>query len=211
MTQICIMCVIHMNQLRLPSSTCFQAEGFRLYVKGAPEVVLDMCQSQIASDGTIMVRIVSSSPFVRITTISTLVTLRNLKEFVQNMSMDQRKKLRSEVDRMAANGYRTLCLAQRDFTASNGSVDPLTADFEQELESDLAVLGVFGLDDPIRAQVPTSINNCSRAGINVMMVTGDNKLTATSIARRCGILNGDGAESIVEGPEFRRLILDESV
>lgn len=57
-----------------------------------------------------------------------------------------------------------------------------------QLERDLVLVGLVGLEDPLRDDVPHAIQQCQRAGIVVRMLTGDNARTATSIARQCGIL-----------------------
>lgn len=54
------------------------------------------------------------------------------------------------------------------------------------------MLGVFGIEDPPRPESKQSIQDCKDAGIHVIMVTGDNKVTATSISKQVGIIQGDG-------------------
>ena len=56
----------------------------------------------------------------------------------------------------------------------------------------LTFLGLVGLEDPPRADVPDAIRACHQAGIRVVMITGDHAVTARSIARAVG-LGGDGA------------------
>ncbi len=75
---------------------------------------------------------------------------------------------------------------------------------EALLESgDFVWIGAVGIEDPLRANVPEAVKTCQRAGIFVRMVTGDNRATAESIAKRCGILMRGGLS--MEGPEFRSL------
>jgi P-type E1-E2 ATPase len=50
-------------------------------------------------------------------------------------------------------------------------------------------VGVFGIRDTLRPEVPGAILQCKQAGIKVRMVTGDNKLTARAIALECGIID----------------------
>ncbi|KAG2422496.1 hypothetical protein HXX76_015965 [Chlamydomonas incerta] len=56
------------------------------------------------------------------------------------------------------------------------------------LEKDLVLVGLVGLQDPLRPEVPGAVAACSRAGITVRMVTGDNATTAACIAQQAGIL-----------------------
>ena len=50
------------------------------------------------------------------------------------------------------------------------------------------MIGIVGLQDPLRPEIPEAVNVCHRAGINVRMVTGDNLDTAIAIARKANIL-----------------------
>lgn len=77
-----------------------------------------------------------------------------------------------------------------------------------DLESltDLTLLGVVGIQDPVRPGVPEAVQNAARAGVTTRMVTGDNIITARAIATECGIFT-DGI--VMEGPEFRRLSEEE--
>ena len=82
----------------------------------------------------------------------------------------------------------------------------LTAeDDTQDLQdtSDLVLVALFGILDPLRPEVPAAVASCKGAGIVVRMVTGDGTATARAIARGCGILDADGL--VMEGPEFRKL------
>lgn len=59
------------------------------------------------------------------------------------------------------------------------------ADF---LEKNNILIGITGIQDPLREGVAEAIKKCHLAGINVRMVTGDNLITAQAIAKDCGIL-----------------------
>ncbi|MDH3583814.1 MAG: HAD-IC family P-type ATPase [Phycisphaerae bacterium] len=81
---------------------------------------------------------------------------------------------------MASRGLRTLALARRDLDAS----EPLSAD---GVERDLTLLGVVGIIDPPRPEVPGAMAMARAAGIRVIMITGDASATALAIARRIGL------------------------
>ena len=54
-------------------------------------------------------------------------------------------------------------------------------------QKDLVYIGIFGLQDTLRQGVRTSVDKCHHAGVKVIMVTGDNLITACSIAKDCNI------------------------
>ncbi len=68
---------------------------------------------------------------------------------------------------------------------------------------DLAFVGLIGLEDPARADVPRAIQDCRQSGIRVVMVTGDHAVTARSIGRAVGL--DHAAANVVEGKHIARL------
>jgi len=86
-------------------------------------------------------------------------------------------------DDLAARGYRVIAVAQRPLGA-----DLLSAPADQ-LEQQLSLVGLIGLYDPPRPEVPEAIRQCHQAGIKVTMVTGDYGLTAQAIAGQIGLLD----------------------
>lgn len=65
------------------------------------------------------------------------------------------------------------------------------------------MLGIFGIQDPVREGVAEAVYTCQKAGVFVRMVTGDNIITAKAIAQECGIYTPGGIA--IEGPKFRKL------
>ncbi|MBT8058799.1 MAG: cation-transporting P-type ATPase, partial [Gammaproteobacteria bacterium] len=93
---------------------------------------------------------------------------------------------------LAANGQRVIALAER-----RGLADPDSAPYEE-----LTLIGLVGLEDPPRADVAEAIARCREAGITVIMVTGDQAVTARSIAEAVGLVEGD-ADTVVHGADMR--------
>jgi len=114
---------------------------------------------------------------------------------------------------MATDGLRTLCIAFKDMVrdeARDQTQIRLTSepnfDDEQAIVSDLTILAIMGIEDPVRPEVPEAIRLCQKAGITVRMVTGDHISTARSIALKCGIISPDEDFLVLDGKEFNRKI-----
>lgn len=84
--------------------------------------------------------------------------------------------------------YRLVGMAYRDFDDKSEALKCYQDDTEW------VFIGFIGLRDEIRPEVKESIKLCKKAGIRVIMVTGDNVQTAQAIAKNCGILKGDSSE-----------------
>ena len=96
---------------------------------------------------------------------------------------------------MAAQGLRVLAFASR-------RVPPKLS--HEALEEKLLLLGLAGLEDPPRAEVPAAIEKCREAGIKVIMVTGDHPRTATAIAREIGLVRLEQPH-VITGSHLRKL------
>jgi Ca2+-transporting ATPase len=99
-----------------------------------------------------------------------------------------------QVDAMASDGLRVLAVARAVF--GSGSLPAGQHDFDFEF------VGLVGLEDPVRPDVPAAIAECRGAGIRVVMMTGDHPRTALSIARQAGFVT-DGR--YLSGPDVDAL------
>ena len=86
-------------------------------------------------------------------------------------------------EKMARSALRVLAFCERSVPKKN--IDLSNA---EEVETNLTLIGVVGIMDPPRPEVPDAIAECQQAGINVKMITGDTRLTAEAIAREVGIV-----------------------
>ena len=109
-----------------------------------------------------------------------------------------RAQVLSQVDEYAAKGLRVLAVASRP--TDGEAIAP--ADRES-VERDLTLLGLVAMADSPRKAVPAAIAACHKAGIRVIVVTGDHGLTATAIARQIGLVEGE--PHVVTGQELERL------
>ncbi|MFG1705050.1 HAD-IC family P-type ATPase [Nonomuraea sp. M3C6] len=114
----------------------------------------------------------------------------------QTVPMDDRtrRKLEQQVERLAMRGYRVLAVAERR-ASSRADLD------ESRIES-LRFLGFLGLADPVRPTAKRSVEGLMRAGVQVVMITGDHPSTAEAIAAETGALNG---MRVMTGPELDEL------
>ncbi|HXM57859.1 MAG TPA: cation-transporting P-type ATPase [Candidatus Dormibacteraeota bacterium] len=95
---------------------------------------------------------------------------------------DLRRRAEAANDTMSAEALRVLAVARRRLPGGQPS--------QREAEGDLELLGLVGMLDPPRPEVTAAVGACRRAGIRLVMVTGDYGLTAEAIARRLGMVTG---------------------
>lgn len=163
--------------------------GYRLLVKGASEIMVDACETQITD-----------------------IDITKDKLRTERISETERQAILETIDRYAKRSLRTIGLVYKDFTswppkeAKRLEDDNTAADFDDVFRG-MTWIGVVGIQDPLRPEVPQAIRKCHSAGVQVKMVTGDNIATATAIASSCGIKTEDGL--VMEGPKFRQLSNDE--
>lgn len=108
----------------------------------------------------------------------------------------------AEAQRMAADGLRVLAVAQRRFATMPDTTR------EGGVEAALTFLGLVGMLDPPRVEVPAAIRDCKSAGVRVVMITGDHPATAQAIARRIGIAD-DATPAPLTGAELARMSDEE--
>jgi len=120
-----------------------------MFVKGAPEKVVNMCTECMFGNG------------------------------------DKMKIIMRVADNLAKDGLRVLAMAFKE-------VPPETQEItHQDVAEGLVVAGLQGMIDPPREEVIEAIAGCRRAGIRVIMITGDHAVTAQAIAHKLGIGNAD--------------------
>jgi sodium/potassium-transporting ATPase subunit alpha len=137
-----------------------------LMIKGAPDILWDRCNHITASNGT-----------------------------TQVLDFDGRATLESIKNRWSSEGKRVLLLARKTIPAQKLKSVPGTSAFDTEIyehiASDLTLVGLVGIVDPPRDEIPEVVRVMRRAGIRFFMVTGDFKLTAQAIAAQVGIITNN--------------------
>jgi len=110
----------------------------------------------------------------------------------------RRRRLMSEARRLARRGLRVLAVAERAV--------PVGTALDEELVDNVDFLGFLAYSDPVRATAAEAVRNLRRAGVDIVMMTGDHPNTAESIASELDVING---KRIITGPEVDRLSDDE--
>ncbi len=113
------------------------------------------------------------------------------------MQPSERKRVTRQVESFARQGLRVLALARKPLAHSGPS--PRREDAEREL----CLLGLVTMRDPPRPEVAEAVDRCHRAGIRIVLITGDHPLTAAAIAGQVGI--GGAEPLIVNAQQFDHL------
>jgi len=116
------------------------------------------------------------------------------------MSDTVRQRLTDQNEELAAQALRVLAFAYKRYDNA-AAID--------NVEDDLTYVGMMCIIDPPREEVRESVEQCHTAGINVKMITGDHKTSASAIARILGIIEGD--EEVLDGSALNLLTDEELV
>ena len=116
---------------------------------------------------------------------------------IEELTDDRREEIAAQTDAFAEEALRVMGFARRE-------VDDVDAPAD-DLESNLVFLGLQGMLDPPRPEVPGAIEACLAAGIDVVMITGDNAVTARAVGTEVGL---ESAE-VVTGPELEEMSDEE--
>ncbi|TGZ81585.1 potassium/sodium eff [Ascodesmis nigricans] len=123
-------------------------------------------------------RIVDLCTSINVSGTSTAITEEHKEEVIRQMTL------------LADQGLRVLAIARRDVKNPRSHAE--WSEYEREkVECDLTLLGLAGLYDPPRLESKEAVQNCTTAGIQVHMLTGDHPGTARAIAREIGIIPKD--------------------
>lgn len=152
---------------RDPKST----KEFILYVKGAPDVLLDRCATYWSA----------------------------VHKAVRPLDVEAREKFSNFQAKLSRRAERVIVICQRRYIPRSvpGSND-FSKEMLDHGVHDLTVLGIFGIVDPPRPETASTVAACRKAGIRFFMVTGDFGLTAAAIAREIGIYDGQAEPDTIE-------------
>ncbi len=119
------------------------------------------------------------------------------KEFTD----DEKEEIIKVHDELASSGLRILGMAYRELPPDFDDFRP------KSVEQDMVFVGMMAMQDPPRPEVKLAVKDCHKAGIQILMITGDYGLTAQSIAEEVGIISGPCR--IIKGKELNKLTDDE--
>ncbi|KAH9025698.1 calcium-translocating P-type ATPase [Lactarius deliciosus] len=172
--------------------------GHRLYIKGASEVLARKCTRHVV----VYRHTANGAPS------------GDEAETVA-IGETEEDKISHTIASYASQALRTIALCYRDFPywplqgarllgeeEASKSVSVLV-DYD-DLTTDLTLICIAAIEDPLRTGVREAVANCCKAGVRVTMCTGDNVLTTRSIAQQCGIYTPGGI--VMEGSYFRTLL-----
>lgn len=142
----------------------FRPDDILFTIKGAPDILIGRCSHTISADGSVQ----DLDP----------ATLNAVKEIK---------------DKWSSEGKRVILLARKMIIAKDIMATPGSSDYESEVmkhsKSGLVLVGIVGIVDPPREEIPGVVKTLRGAGIRIFMVTGDFGLTALAIAKQCGIVS----------------------
>lgn len=131
------------------------AEKLDVYIKGAPETILEMC-SEILEDGK-----------------------------TKRLTQQKKEEILKASTQMASEALRVLALAYGSIETKE--LENVKIDIQRG-RTKLVFVGLAGMIDPPRSEAKSAIQLCKKAGIKVIMATGDHKLTAEAIAKEIGLI-----------------------
>ena len=151
--------------------------GYRLFSKGFGENATQICSSYVNPD----------------------------TGEIEQMNQTVIYHIRNQMEEFNKNKLRTLYLAYKDISEDEyNNLERINPEGKLIDQYDLVFLAIFGMRDSLRDGVKDAVKKCKIASVNVIMVTGDDIITSTSLAKECGILDkeiGKNNGEIEQNPE----------
>jgi len=117
---------------------------------------------------------------------------------VQPFSKENQAKTFQITEDLAKQALRNLAFAYKEL--------PTEGEFTEDMEQDFVFLGIMSMIDPPRPEVKDAITVCRKAGIRVVMITGDHKLTAMAVGKELKLIDEDHSEEhVLTGQELEKM------
>jgi Ca2+-transporting ATPase len=118
---------------------------------------------------------------------------------IQPFTKENQAKHVQVTESLAKQALRNLGFAYKELPSG-------VEEFKEEMEVDFVFVGIMSMIDPPRPEVRDAIATCRKAGIRVVMITGDHKLTATAVGKELGLLDGkDETTCVITGQELEHM------
>jgi Ca2+-transporting ATPase len=118
---------------------------------------------------------------------------------VRKLTDEDRNKILKNTEAMAIQALRNLGFAYRELSES-------ISQFDEKIEKEFVFIGVMGMIDPPREEVKDAIYSCMKAGIRVVMITGDHRLTAVAVAKALNLIDENSTEGkVLTGEELDKI------
>jgi len=126
---------------------------------------------------------------------------------VRTITDSDKESLAAVNTSMAAKALRVLCMAYKEVSIiAEPDAEQLTT-LTADAERDLIFVGMVGMIDPPREEARIAVEQCKRAGIKPVMITGDHKITASAIAQSLGIMAAD--DKVLTGSDVESMSDEE--
>jgi len=110
---------------------------------------------------------------------------------IKPLSEEDKKNILAASEKMAAEGIRVLAFAYKEGNDIN----------KEDFLNDLIYVGMIGFLDPPRLDIKDAITSCRKAGIKVVMITGDHPMTALNIAKKVGLVD-EAEQNVITGKDM---------
>jgi Ca2+-transporting ATPase len=123
---------------------------------------------------------------------------------VQTFTEENRNKHFKITEDLAKQALRNLAFAYKEL--------PMEGKFTEEMEESFVFIGIISMIDPPRPEVKDAIAVCREAGIRVVMITGDHKLTATAVGKELKLIDENHAdEQVITGEQLEKMTDDQLI
>jgi Ca2+-transporting ATPase len=203
-TEACLGVVAEKAGLNIPKQSELTPRIRELPFESRRKRMTTIHEMERPMEGTRRIAYVKGAP-KEVMTLSNTIRINGV---VEPMTEEMRMKIMDANDRYARSGLRVLAVAYRLLRKEDGIPPAVSAYTPELIEKNLVFLGLIVMADPPRPEVAEAVDECRRAGIRIVMITGDYGLTAESIAKRIGIVKGQNPR-VVSGLELQEMSDDQ--
>lgn len=122
---------------------------------------------------------------------------------VRPLTTADKNKLAYANSAMAEKALRVLCIAYKEVAIEKEPTEEVLVEVTKTAESDLILIGMVGMIDPPREEARIAVEQCKKAGIKPVMITGDHKITASAIAKSLGIMTE--GDKVLTGADVEKM------